>query len=41
MSDLRGIKTINIDNVIQTEECTIGMSDLRGIKSKRMDTCSV
>ena len=33
MPDLRGIKTLTIDNVIQTAECTIGMSDLRGIKT--------
>ena len=26
-------ETLNIDNVIQTVECTIGMSDLRGIKT--------
>jgi len=37
MSDLHGIKTINIDNVIQTAECTIGMSDLRGIKTINID----
>jgi len=34
---LRGIKTLNIGNVIQTVECTIGMSDLRGIKTLNID----